>query len=1288
MRALVRAAQKILGWSLLAVLVLSLVLLAAAGWVVQTESGSRWAIATARDWLPPELQLGAVSGTLSSPLVLHDLEFENAATQLHIARVAVHWQLFDLLERRVTIEQLQISGLRLNVRPTDEPPAAEPLTLPRLPVALAVQQLSVTDVAIVTAPDTQPLSLTRLAAALHWDDRRIAIEELQLRAPLADLDGAATLDFPGMLEAPFNLRRGPRELDELAVSQLQLQLAYQLRAVGLAPASGSLRSSGTLADLQLTLAAQAPYGVAVQAQVRGLLESPRVQLTASANTAALNQLQPDWPAESSARAALELDYGLDRLRIVQASIVEQPLSVLPEQPPAAVVQASGLVELAGPAPQLDIGVRWQHLRWPYEQPPQVRSERGELTLLGVVSDYQARLDAQLEVPEQSDGHLQIEGHGSQTSFYLRSLNLDSLGGTVTAAGTARWSDGVNADATWTIKQLNPGALFPDWPGAVDAAGAVAVKQADAAAALAVSLADVQVGGTLKGAPLSGAVELEYLAPALTIAQARLALGDNRFELSGAIDQNQDLDLQFRLTANALNLLVPDSDGTVSIQGTLGGSQVEPVLRFEATAEELRYEQLRLGQLTASADVGAAPAYDNQMTVQAQELRSADTLIDAVSFKLSGPQTAHAMALAVQAESANLDLNLSGSSNSLAALANAEPGAQYTFALQQFSLLVPEQPPWELAAAAGGTAGSGRVTPDAANLEPLCLVSADARVCLGGSWSGSKTRADLELTNVSLARLEPWLPPELLLHGSVSGAGSLAWQNAQPAASLAFRTSAIAVRSIEFGPEDQPVTVADFAPGTLELTGLAGEPLQLQFELPLDTANGAPPGGLDAQVTLLAGSGGFSQRPLQGTITAQVDDVSGWAALLPEVSRLAGGFESALSFAGSLEAPRVTGHLLVRNAEAALIGPEITLRDINLEARAENLIAAAAVPVRVQGTMASGKGTLNLSGDLRYSASDLSGEMTLAGERFLLVNNEQAELLVSPDLKLELQNRQLNLRGTLAVPEADIVLKQFPESAVVVSDDQVIVGTETRQREQSFDYDAQVTLSLGDKVHFKGFGLDADFAGDLRVSQATGEPGLGRGEIRITRGRYQAYGQDLSIETGRALWTNSPLDQPGLDLRAVRKPRPDIAVGVRARGRLNQPDFSLFSEPVMSESDQLSYLVLGRPLEDNSSAESSLMSQAALALGIRGGNFLSDQFGDKLGVDSMGIETEAGAGTSGAAFVVGKYLSPKLYVSYGLGLLDSVSTLKLEYLLSSKWRLVTESSTIDSGGDLIYTIERR
>lgn len=101
----------------------------------------------------------------------------------------------------------------------------------------------------------------------------------------------------------------------------------------------------------------------------------------------------------------------------------------------------------------------------------------------------------------------------------------------------------------------------------------------------------------------------------------------------------------------------------------------------------------------------------------------------------------------------------------------------------------------------------------------------------------------------------------------------------------------------------------------------------------------------------------------------------------------------------------------------------------------------------------------------------------------------------------------------------------------------------------------------------------------------------------------------------------------------------------------------------------------------------MVARAALALGMKRGNNVLEGVGKRLGFDEVGLGSGAGESSDQAAFTVGKYLSPKLYVSYGIGLFDPVSTLSMRYTLNSRWRLETQSSSLATGGDIIYSIDR-
>ncbi|MEZ5582839.1 MAG: translocation/assembly module TamB domain-containing protein [Candidatus Competibacteraceae bacterium] len=67
--------------------------------------------------------------------------------------------------------------------------------------------------------------------------------------------------------------------------------------------------------------------------------------------------------------------------------------------------------------------------------------------------------------------------------------------------------------------------------------------------------------------------------------------------------------------------------------------------------------------------------------------------------------------------------------------------------------------------------------------------------------------------------------------------------------------------------------------------------------------------------------------------------------------------------------------------------------------------------------------------------------------------------------------------------------------------------------------------------------------------------------------------------------------------------------------------------------------------------------------------------------------ESGDNPDDASVVLGRYLSPDLYVSYGIGLLDAVNTFRLRYQLTKQLTFESSTTGTDSGADLFYTIER-
>jgi translocation and assembly module TamB len=225
--------------------------------------------------------------------------------------------------------------------------------------------------------------------------------------------------------------------------------------------------------------------------------------------------------------------------------------------------------------------------------------------------------------------------------------------------------------------------------------------------------------------------------------------------------------------------------------------------------------------------------------------------------------------------------------------------------------------------------------------------------------------------------------------------------------------------------------------------------------------------------------------------------------------------------------------------------------------------------------------------------------------------------------------------------------------------------------------------LGEDVELDVLGLSAEPEGSILLVDEPGRPTRGTGEIDLAGGTYQAYGQDLTIERGRLIFAG-PIDNPRIDLRAYREADDGVTAGLEARGTLDRPEITLWSDPAMDQANQLSYILLGRPIGQTSAEDGDLVANAATSLGIKGGNLLAEQLAARFGLEEARIETEGGY--EEASLVLGKYLSPRLYVAYGVGLFEAANTLRIRYLLSSKWTLEATSGE-GTAADLLYTIER-
>ncbi|MFH0924852.1 MAG: translocation/assembly module TamB domain-containing protein [bacterium] len=371
---------------------------------------------------------------------------------------------------------------------------------------------------------------------------------------------------------------------------------------------------------------------------------------------------------------------------------------------------------------------------------------------------------------------------------------------------------------------------------------------------------------------------------------------------------------------------------------------------------------------------------------------------------------------------------------------------------------------------------------------------------------------------------------------------------------------------------------------------------------------------------------------------------------------------------------------LKNSQAVIPALGITLKDIEifLYGEEEDII-------KVKGEVGSDPGKITLEGEIIPQPKKGLPviRINLQGDHFELVRTQEFWALVSPQLTIDVQGDKVKTEGEIFIPEATITPRKT-ETAVSVSKDVLIINEKKVEEkgEKKWEVSTKVRLILGDKVQFKGSGLSGRIKGSVLIVEEPTGVTTGSGKLEIVDGVYQTYGQKLEISQGRLLFTGGPVNNPDLDIQAVRNVN-TVKVGVNVQGTLQEPQLTLFSSPPMEQADILSYLLTGQALRNASSAEGKLLYNAARTLTISGGELIAKRIGSIFGIKDVSVEKGTNSGE--VSLVIGRYLSPRLYLSYGIGLFEDVNTLQVRYQLTKRWLIKVESG-FETGADLLYTVE--
>jgi translocation and assembly module TamB len=549
-----------------------------------------------------------------------------------------------------------------------------------------------------------------------------------------------------------------------------------------------------------------------------------------------------------------------------------------------------------------------------------------------------------------------------------------------------------------------------------------------------------------------------------------------------------------------------------------------------------------------------------------------------------------------------------------------------------------------------------------------------------SWRADGRRLDLhgELEPLAVAPLLARLQPELGWGGELTLAGR------------------IDVRAAE--RVEAQVVLARSA-GDLRIADEAGNPQSLgieELQLAFSARDGVwrfAQGLAGRQIGEMAGAQTVrtsaqarwppADAPLEGVLQARVAHLGAWGMWVPPGWRLGGNLRMTASLGGRFGAPQLRGEMHGQELAVRNVLQGVSLSDGVLDVSFEGEL------VRVQRlSFKGGDGSLSLSGEARLGATP-SAKLQLAADRFRLLGRIDRRVITSGNAQLQLDREQLQLDGRFNVDEA---LIDFSKTNAPTLDNDVRVvraapvpGSSARdaRAEQATPAplrNAQVKLevTLGDKLHIRGRGLDALLRGDLRLSTPGGRPAL-NGSVRTASGTYVAYAQRLVIERGELIFSGDP-ENPRLDILAIR-PNLDVRVGVAVTGLLSNLRVRLYSDPEMAEMDKLSWLMLGRPSEGLGRNDSALVQRAALALLAGEDQPPTDQLLNQLGITDFSVR-QGDTESRETIVSLGRQLSQRWYVGYERSVNATTGNWQLIYRIAQRFTVRAQSGE-DNSLDFIW-----
>ena len=1208
-----------------------------------TESGAQFVVRHLPHHLGPvDLEITGLTGTVAHGLHVERVEIDHELVHLTFTNLNGRVRLAPLLVQTIRVTYASVEGAEVQVKRRVHPPTPSPPSfLPRwLKISADEAHVKRADLSVYNGFKMQVTDITADALLRHLDMRFFQAEGL--------LEGAHFILMGDLLATDPLGFRVKGHLDWHPPGQP----AY---VVG-----GSAR--GDLNILNVVARTQSPFRTDVTGQLRDLanhfhwVASAQVlqfelgawgvsgplgtitgHLTGAGDADTFSARGTVDPAGLRAGTfAVQFEGGFAHRVLTAKSMEARHVAS------GALARAAGTIAVVDNGPRLDLKGSWEQFRWPLTgRDPVVRGAAGTFTLAGILP-YRVHVSGDLRALDLPSMPVDVDGTLDKDNFAFTRADVDLYGGHTSASGRVTWGREETYEVSGHASGIDPAQLRADLPGSLSFDYKVAGRGFDPRGTLSAAFSGLT--GKLRGAPASGSGAFTHAGTTWGFNDLRVALGSTNLALDGQIDER--LNLRFTLSAQDLSLVSPGSRGRIRASGTLGGTPSDPAVIGVAHAVGVDYGGIKLE--AADADVDFEPnatSKESKIDARLRGLSYGEHVLQTATLTLTGPPSAYVVHLTATAP------GIAASAQARGAYAHETFQGQLT-ALSlsgNESLRLALERPVDLLAAL-----------DHVRIQWLCLVGTPGSVCADGEWRPAEWATTIMSNELPLATLTAGTTPDVQYLGTLSALARLSGGATTPVQGTL--RAQLAEAQIAHRLASRKIEHTRIGSGSVNV---ALEPQLLRLEANLgDGEVGTMHMTLSAQRTTAA----LADMPLAGEIHAQSAQMGLLSLYVPEIDRASGHFSTDLRVGGTLGAPTLGGVLRVSGGEIDVYQVNLALRQIEAEAHLDE------GGLNFKGGAHVGNGSVNADGHVEWRGLLPYGKFHLAGTNLRVADIPEAQVDASPDLDFVVSGRKIEVTGKVLVPYAKIQPKDIT-NAVRVSEDEVIVGAEPDDPNKRFEVMSTITITLGDKITIDAMGLKARLGGSLVVKSGYDAITRATGALTVPDGKYMAYGRLLDIDSGQLSFNGGPIDNPAISLRA-KKVFPDVTAYVNVRGTLLQPRMSFSSDPPLPQSQIVSLILAG------GSFESAQTRGGNVALG-QGVAMLAQQYGGAVGIQDAGLESDINNETS---VVLGRYLNPRLYVSYGISLTEQLNTFKARYTLGDHWTLRAEVGQAE-GADLVYTIAK-